>query len=231
MSRKNKKDKKLKRIINETIRGDWPVLLIIASMFIISVLIYPHLPDHVPSHWNINGEIDAYSTRAFGAFFAPALTVGCYLLMIVVPLIDPRRDNYQRFTKAYTLLRWSMVVFFLVLYVVMILVALGYSINVGMVVKAMVSVLFLLIGNFMGQFRHNYFVGIKTPWTLASEEVWQRTHRFGAKIWVAGSLICLALSFVDTIWSAGLFFGSIMVMTIVPIVYSYVIFSKLENQK
>lgn len=213
----------------EKLRRDWPLWILMAGLLITAVWVYPHLPEKVPSHWNIRGDVDAYSSRFFGAFFAPILTVGLYFLMLLVPYIDPKRDNYQRFTPAYTFLRWSLVVFFSVIYAATILVALNYPINIGLIVKAMVSILFLIIGNYMGQFRHNYFVGIRTPWTLANEEVWQRTHRFGSKIWVIGALICLAMSLVEAAWGAVVFFIAVMVMTIIPIVYSYIIFLKLTN--
>jgi len=213
----------------KTVRRDWPIWILMAGILITAVWVYPHLPDKVPSHWNIHGQVDAYSSRAFGAFFEPLIVIGLYFLMLLMPLIDPKRDNYQRFSSAYTLLRWSLVILFSVLYVTTTLVALGYPVNVGLIVKAIISILFIIIGNFMGQFRHNYFVGIRTPWTLANEEVWQRTHRLGSKIWVIGGLVCLAMSVVNSSWGAIIFFVSLMCMTIIPIVYSYLIFAKLKG--
>jgi uncharacterized membrane protein len=212
-----------------TLRREWPVWILMAGLFIAAVLVYPHLPAQVPGHWNIEGEVDKYYPRSFGAFFAPVLTVGIYLLMLFVPFVDPRRENYVRFAGAYTYLRWGLVLFMCILYVTTILVALGYPVNVAMVVKAMVAILLTIIGNFMGQFRHNYFVGIKTPWTLANEEVWHRTHRMGGRIWVAGGLVCLAKAPLQSNWSAIVFFVAIMIMTIVPIAYSYFLYRKLEN--
>jgi uncharacterized membrane protein len=208
---------------------EWPLWVIMAGMIIAGVLLYPDLPDKVPSHWNVQGQIDAYQTRFWGAFFAPLMTLGIYLLMIIVPAIDPRRENYARFSGAYNFLRWALVLFFGCIYAATILVALGYAINMALLVKAMVAILLLIIGNFMGQFRHNYFVGIKTPWTLDNEEVWQRTHRMGSKLWVAGGLICLLLSPVNASWAAVVFFTTIMIMAIAPIVYSYLIFAKIKS--
>lgn len=217
------------RVNWETLRKDWALWLVMAAMFIVSIWIYPHLPAMVPGHWNIHGEIDRYYPKSFGAFFPPVMAVGLYLMMLLLPLIDPRRDNYQRFAGAYTFLRWGLVIFFTVIYGISILAALGYNLDVGLLVKGMVAVLFIVIGNFMGQFRHNYFVGIKTPWTLANEEVWQRTHRLAGRIWVVCGLICLAVSPVESAWGAAVFFAALMVMVIVPIVYSYIIFVKLQN--
>jgi uncharacterized membrane protein len=212
------------RLDRARLMREWPLWLLMAGLLAAAVLVYPHLPSQVPGHWNINGEVDKYYPRAFGAFFPPLLTIAIYLLMLVTPVLDPRRDNYVRFSGAYTFLRWGLVLFFTVLYGATIMTALGYDIDISLLIKVMVAILFLVIGNFMGQFRHNYFVGIKTPWTLNSEEVWQRTHRLGAKIWVAGSLVCLAMAPIKAPWSAWVFFAAILVMAIVPIIYSYLIY-------
>jgi uncharacterized membrane protein len=212
-----------------TLRREWPLWIFMVGVLVASIIIYPHLPVQVPGHWNIKGEVDKYYPRAFGAFFAPLMAIGIYLLMLIIPSLDPRRENYIRFTGAYTFLRWGLVLFLSVLHVTTILVALGYSVNVALVVKAMVAILLTVIGNFMGQFRHNYFVGIRTPWTLANEEVWQRTHRVGGRIWVIGGLICLIMAPFHTTWSAIAFFTIIMIMTFIPIVYSYLVFRKLQN--
>lgn len=208
----------------EMVKNDWPLWLVMAGMLLAAILVFPHLPGKVPGHWNIHGEVDAYYPKSFGAFFPPLLAVGLYILLLVMPLIDPRRENYSRFAGAYAFLRWALVLFFGVLWAATILFSLGYTVNIGLVVKALVAVLLVIIGSFMGQFRHNYFVGIKTPWTLASEEVWERTHRLGARIWVAGGLVCLVMSLFQAGWAAYVFFGSILLMVVVPIVYSYLIF-------
>ncbi|MDD3270102.1 MAG: SdpI family protein [Syntrophomonadaceae bacterium] len=214
----------------DTVKQDWPLWLVMAGLLLAAVLVYPHLPAKVPGHWNIHGEIDAYYPKSFGAFFEPLMVIAVYLLMLFTPLIDPKRNNYLRFAGAYRLLRWAVVLCFGLLYAATILVALGYPVNVALLVKASVAMLFIITGNFMSQFRHNYFVGIKTPWTLASEEVWQRTHRMGARIWVAGGLICLATAPVQASWGAYVFFIAVLVMVMVPMVYSYVVFHKLHDQ-
>lgn len=211
-----------------TLRQEWPIWLLLLGALIAGIITYPHLPDQVPSHWNFQGEVDAYSSREFGAFMLPLLNIGLYLMMLFMPLIDPKRDNYARFTGAYRFLRWALVIFMTAIYTITILSAFGYQINIGLVVKAFVALLFMLIGNFMGQMRHNYFVGIKNPWTLANEEVWQRTHRFSGKLWVIGGLITLFLAPVQALWGVYLFFMVIVILVVLPMVYSYLLFRRLS---
>ncbi len=225
-----KENNSVYRLDWNTLKRDWPLWLVMLGLLAAAVIIYPHLPSKVPGHWNINGQVDTYYSRSFGAFFAPLLALGLYLMMLFIPLIDPRRDNYPRFTGAYAFIRWSMVLFTGIMYLTTIVVALGYQLDVAMVVKAACAVLLIIVGNFMGQFRHNYFVGIRTPWTLASEEVWQRTHRIGARIYVLCGLICLLMSPFLAVWSTIIFFAAIMVMVLFPFVYSYLLFNKLKTQ-
>ncbi|MGI6550067.1 MAG: SdpI family protein [Syntrophomonadales bacterium] len=211
----------------DTIKQDWPLWVLMIGFLIGAFFLYPHLPEQVPSHWNLKGEVDSYTTRTLGAFLMPVLAIILYLTMILVSVIDPRRENYVRFKNAYRLMRWIMVLFLGGLYVLTMLFSLGYDINIGLIVKAGVALLLAVIGNFMGQFRHNYFVGIKTPWTLANEKVWNQTHRFGGRIWVAGGLVCLAMSPLNALWANYLYFASIMLMAFVPMVYSYLLYRRI----
>lgn len=211
----------------ETLKQDWPLWIVMIGLIVSAFLIYPHLPEQVPSHWNLKGEVDSYMSRPQGAFVMPLTVLVLYLLMVIVPAIDPRRDNYIRFQNAYRLMRWSLVLFLGGLWVLTIMFAMGYDVNISLIVKAGVSLLLAVIGNFMGQFRHNYFVGIKTPWTLANEEVWHQTHRLGGRIWVAGGLVCLAMSPINALWANYLYFASIMVMALVPMAYSFILYRRI----
>ncbi len=214
----------------ENLKGDLPIWFWLAGLLIAAFLIYPHLPERVPSHWNIRGEVDAYSSRFFGAFFPPLMAIGLYALLLLVPLLDPKRENYARFAAAYRWLRWGFVLFMSAIYAVTVLYSLGHRVDVGIAVKALTGALFTLIGMAMGSFQHNYFVGIRTPWTLASEEVWQRTHRLGAKVWTAGGLVCLASAPVAGAWGAAIYFAALAAMVAIPIVYSYILFRRQSEE-
>lgn len=213
----------------KALKPDWPLWVILAGLIIAGFLLYPMLPEQVPVHWNIRGEVDRYGSRFEGAFTAPLLALGIYALMLVAPLIDPRRENYARFAGAYRLLRWVFVLFMAGIYVVWMAAALGYRVDIGFAVKTALGLLFIAIGNVLGQVRFNYFVGVRTPWTLSDEGVWRRTHRLAAKVWVLGGLICLVLAPVRSPAGAYVFFACVAVMVLAPMIYSYAIFRRLRN--
>lgn len=213
----------------ETLKPDWPLWVILAGLIIAGFLLYPMLPEQVPVHWNIRGEVDRYGSRFEGAFTAPLLALGIYALMLVAPLIDPRRENYARFVGAYRLLRWVFVLFMAGIYVVWMAAALGYRVDIGFAVKTALGLLFIAIGNVLGQVRFNYFVGVRTPWTLSDEGVWRQTHRLAAKVWVLGGLICLVLAPVRSPAGAYVFFACVAVVVLAPMIYSYAIFRRLRN--
>ncbi|MGE5371694.1 MAG: SdpI family protein [Solirubrobacterales bacterium] len=212
------------------LKHDWWILLVLVGLLIEAVLVYPHLPAQVPFHWNIDGQVDRYAARSVGAFFPPVLTAVVYAGLALLPLIDPKRASYPRFDEAYGMIRSGLVLFLTVVYEVTIVIGLGYTLNVPMIILAGLGLFIIMIGNRMGQFRHNYFVGIKTPWTLASEEVWNRTHRMAAWLWVAGGLVCLGAAFLPGRIAFILFLSAMAVIALVPIIYSAVIYKKPESQ-
>jgi len=218
----------MKKILND-IKKDWPIIAIIALTFMVGLYFYPSLPSKVPSHWNFKGQINGYSGRFFGAFGLPLMNLAMYSLFIILPYIDPKQANYEKFPSAYKVIRYTLHIFFVGMQAVVLLVALGNTVNVGMFVGLGVSILLVVIGNVMGKFKHNYFVGIKTPWTLANEEVWVKTHRMASPLWVVGGI----LSGIFAIIGNETFFIALMIIvfiiSIVPMVYSYVIFKKLNK--
>lgn len=211
------------------IKKEWYIIILILASLAFGIYVYPQLPDKIPTHWNIHGEVDGWSSKAFGVYFFPLLNLFFYPLMIFLPLIDPRRKNYTYFSKPYKIIRIVLHIFLAAIYIVTLLVALGYPLRVDFIVRFSISLLFIIIGNYMGKFKHNYFVGIKTPWTLANEEVWVKTHRFGAPLWVAVGFLGMVLSFFQQPWASYLTFGGILVIATVPVIYSYLLYRKLNK--
>jgi uncharacterized membrane protein len=217
--------------IGSQLRHDWPSILVIIASLVAGVLVYPHLPEQVPSHWNIHGEVDGYSSRFWGAYGIPLLSAGIYLLMLFLPLIDPRRDNYVKFGKTYRILKLLLVCFFSGLYVITLLAALGYNVSVERLVPLGASLLIIVIGSLMGKIRHNYFVGIKLPWTLANEYVWQMTHRMAGPLWMAAGFAGMVGAIIGGKAAVILLFGGLSVAVVVPAIYSYLLYRKITENK
>ena len=169
------------------IRIMWTIAVI---PLLVTLAVFTRLPDLIPMHWNISGQIDAYYPKFPGAFLLPALGLVIVALMNILPNVDPKKENYVKFRSQYLFIRLFLVAFFAVIQFVVIAISLGADfIRVDLIVKLLVGIMFIVIGNLMPKLKHNYFVGIKTPWTLANESVWLRSHRHGGFVWFATGIV------------------------------------------
>lgn len=188
-----------------------------------AALLYARLPAVIPMHWGISGAADGFAPR-IGAFYTPLLTAGLLLLLQLLPRIDPHRENYARFAESYAAFRLALALFLGLTEASMLCEALRPgTLDIGRVITAGVGLLLCVIGNFMPKFRHNYFVGIRTPWTLADEQVWYATHRLGGRVWFAGGLALAVLAFAvpaDSFLAPG---SAVLIgaLVLVPCVYSF----------
>ena len=213
--------------ISKVLKQDWLILSLILLGFVLGAYFYPSLPDKVPTHWNASGEVNGYGSKLFGAFGLPGISLGTYLMYLLLPYIDPKRKNYADFKSTYQFLKYLIIIFFLGLEVMTLLIASGVIVNKPIFIQLMISLLFILIGNVMGRFKHNYFIGVRTPWTLANEEVWRKTHRLAAPLWVLGGIINILLAFMGTNYTGIGFIVIIAVISIVPIGYSYIAYRQI----
>ncbi|MBS4535326.1 SdpI family protein [Clostridium sp. D2Q-14] len=205
-------------------------LIIIALISIIgTIFIYGSLPDEIPRHWNSSGEVDAYWGRS-GVFLTALLPLVLYLLMRFLPKIDPRRESYKKHKKAYNMTIYVGILFMIAIHWITVYASLGNDINVKLLVNIGVGILFIVLGNYMGQIRHNYFFGIRNPWTLASEEVWKKTHRASGYIFIILGLMFMIGGFIPGNIAMGLVIGGIVVLLIFTTVYSYLLYRKLEDK-
>ncbi|MDF2505960.1 SdpI family protein [Clostridium sp.] len=219
----------MKKIVN-TLKRDWIVLIIIILQFVLGAYFYKSLPNKIPIpiHWNGNGEADSYAGTLYGIFSVPLISFGIYILFIILPFIDPKRENYKKFNSTYNYLKYILIIFLFIIEGITILASTKSSFDTAILVKIMGSLLLILIGNVMGRFKHNYFVGIKTPWTLASEEVWRKTHRMAAPVWVIGGIINMFISFTRI--NLNIITPIIIVIiAVIPMVYSYIIYHKMSK--
>jgi len=209
-------------------------LIIIAMILITTIyvlIVYNKMPNQIPTHWNYEGEIDGYGSRSNLYIFILTM-IGINLLLLVVKKIDPKSANYEKFDKSFQIFRIFMTAFFMVLVFATIQITLNpNSFDMGLLVPIMVGLLFIVIGNYMPKFKHNYTMGIKTPWTLASESCWDKTHRFAGPIWVVGGLMFIIFPFILNdkmfIYAFGFLIG---IMVLVPTIYSYLVFKNEEDK-
>lgn len=202
-----------------------PIFLIILAFFV-GVYLYPQLPERVPSHWNAQGEIDAWSSKNFAVFFFPAITLGIYLLITFIPLIDPLKKNYSKFAIPYFWFRMLFVVFFVLLYLYTLRAAFGTKINIRYFIVPIISIFFILLGIFLPRVKKNYFVGIRTPWTIHSEKTWDKTHKFAGKVFIAAGIIIL-LELILPKYTFLIFIIVVLLAALVPMIYSYFVFRKI----
>lgn len=204
------------------------VLLVLSGIGLI--IVYPKLPEIIPTSWNWKGEIQEYNGKntvwvLYGVLFL------LNLLLIVVPKIDPRKDNYKKFKRVYDYFRLMINVF--IISIIALMISVNFINNLptmDRITFALVGILLAFIGNYMPKFKHNYTMGIKTPWTLADERVWNRTHRMAAPIWVVGGILqFFSALFIASSIKIYVFITLIVIMVIVPSVYSYIIFNKLKT--
>jgi uncharacterized membrane protein len=215
--------------IRKELKHEWYLIIIFLLIIAITILAYPHLPEEIATHWNLDGKPNGFSSRFEGVSIIPLITLALYILMLVAPSLDPRKENYLKFLKAYRLIKLGLFLFLLGIQLLVIVFNLGYNVNIGKITTLGLGILFALLGIYLPQIKHNYFIGIKTPWTLANEKVWHETHRLGGKLFlISGILIMLSVFLPDKprFWLLMiLLIGS----SLIAMVYSYFLFKK-ENK-
>ena len=169
----------------------WYPIILIALAILVSAISYPRLPDQVPTHWDIHGNVNDYSSKTLGLFLLPVLMFGIWALMRALPLIDPRHENYAKMRGAYELVFNATLTLLLLVHVVAIGAMLGLPVSITRVIPALVGALFVVIGNMMPLVRPNWWFGIRTPWTLANDRVWARTHRLAGYCMTAGGVVII----------------------------------------
>ena len=208
----------------------WVIMLL---PFIYLANIWSILPEQVPTHFGFNGKADDWSSKSALIYITGGIVFGLYFLFLIIPIIDPKKKIEQMGDKYFTL-RLVLTIFISLLSIFIIHSSNKGSISNPNLLFALIGALFAMLGNYFQTVRPNYFIGIRTPWTLENENVWKNTHRFGGKLWVIGGITIAILSLIinnHQIFS--IIFGIVIfIMATVPVIYSYVAFknnNKLFN--
>lgn len=200
--------------------------LIISSVLIllpvlVGVILWNQLPEQIPTHWNVDGEVDGWSSKAFAIFGLPGIMLAAQWLCALGTGADPKSKNHSE--KVLQLVLWIIPVLSNVLLAITYATALGKSIPVEIIMPVLIGIVFIIIGNYMPKCKQNYTIGIKIPWTLNSEENWNKTHRFAGKLWVVCGLLIVLSGFFGGFW---IFAAVALVMVLVPVIYSYLLHRK-----
>ncbi len=207
----------------------WIPLLIVVAAVIASAVVYSRLPATIPTHWELSPhppgtmpQPNGWSSRMVGAWALPVFLVGMWALLRVLPKIDPRGSNYAKFGGAFDGIIVSIMLFMLGMHIFILRAALGYPVAIERVVPVGVGVLLIVIGNLLPRARPNWFVGIRTPWTLSSDRVWEKTHRVGGQVFVAGGILIVLAGFAVQQWAHVVLITVVLVCTATVLIYSYV---------
>jgi uncharacterized membrane protein len=205
------------------------VWALVVLAFAISAFAYPSVPDRVASHWNTRGEVDGTMGRFWGVFFLPLLLAGLVVLLTVVPSIDPLKANIAQFRRYYDQFILVFAIFMLLVHLQVILWNLGVEISPNLIMPIGIAMLFFYLGIMLRHVKRNFFIGIRTPWTLSSDAVWEQTHQLGGRLFqAAGVLALLGAFFPNHAWLFVL--APTIVAALVSMAYSYAVYRKLERE-
>ena len=200
-------------------------LALIGASLGVSAYVYPLMPEYVVSHWDAAGSPNGYMPRFWGVFLLPIIMIAAYLLLTFIPSIDPESENIEKFRSYY---EWFIAVtmgFFLYLHILVLLWNLGFLFSFTQLLIPAFSLLIYSAGLMMRHTRHNWTIGIRTPWTLSSESVWNRTHKVGAVLFEISAVVSLLGIFFPpaAMW---LLIGPVVTAGILSVIYSYVLYRR-----
>jgi uncharacterized membrane protein len=193
--------------------------------FILTIATYPTVPDRVVSHWNAASQADGYMSKIWGLSLIPLIITGFVALLAVLPRIDPYKRNYEKFGDYYEGFILLFVFFMLAIQVQIILWSSGYRISPNLTFPFLIGTLFIYIGFLLGRAEQNWFVGIRTPWTLSNETVWKKTHEIGRKLFKIAGVIAFTgvLAGEYAMW---FILVPALAVTVITVAYSYFEFQK-----
>lgn len=215
----------MKKIFKKEMLKTWIVVILSIIVAVVGIFI---MPDTIPTHFGPSGAPDAWGSK-YTVLMYPGILVLVAVLAVPMIKLDPKQENYGRFSKYYYDFFFGFALFFMATEISNIAIALGADINVGSIICFVMGVLMLFVGNMMPKIKQNFFFGIKTPWALTDEENWFKTHRLGGKAFAVGGVIMMLAAFIPGESKVWIVFIMILSITCIPFVYSYMIFKKKQK--
>lgn len=211
------------------LKKELPIILIVLLPLLYLHQVWETLPERIPIHWNAAGEIDGWGEKSdllLSVFMLPVLS---YLLLIFIPKMDPKQ-KLKNMGKKYDSLKLVVTLVTSAIAILIIYSAENQEMFSPDILFIIIGASIVLFGNYFKTIKHNYFIGIKTPWTLENETVWKETHKMGGKLWFYGGLLIIFLCLLtDSSLHAGIFISILTIISIIPIVYSYIKFKEIQK--
>jgi uncharacterized membrane protein len=210
-------------------RSRWFGIVVAVVTVAMSAWAFPRLPPTMVTHWSLDGTPNGYSSRLVAVSIIPIILLFMTVLFNLLPKVDPRGENYIKFLSSYWLIANAVIVFLLVAHALVLASGLGVDVKIDRLMPLGVGLLFVFLGNYLTRVEPNWFIGIRTPWTLSSDSVWRRTHRTGGWLMVIGGLVLAASAFVPRSAFLVLFVVTIVIVAVIPIVQSYVLWKREQH--
>ena len=202
-------------------------LFLIAVATLAGLVLWNQFPEQMASHWNQNDQVDGYMSRFWGVFMMPLFSLGLLLLFLVIPQIDPLKANIAQFRGVFNLFIMFIIGFMLYIHALTLAWNLGYTaFNMSQAMLPAMGLLFFLVGLMLRQAKRNWFIGIRTPWTLSSDTVWDKTHQLGAILFMAAGVLALVGGFLGGMLAFWFFFVPVMGSSLFLFIYSYVLYQR-----
>jgi uncharacterized membrane protein len=205
-------------------------LILLLTAFVMPLMVYPKLPEMIPMHWNIKGEVDSYQAKQTAVWMLPGIVLLMWGLFQVLPKLDPKREKYKQFWPEWQTLQTLLLGLFVYLDGVTLYIALNPGKEMTPLMFAGMGIMFAVMGNLLPKIRQNFFVGIKLPWTLADEENWNKTHRLGGWCFVAVGIMFLVQA-IKAIFVPELLFAVMLLTIIIPVGYSGWLYKQKKSGK
>lgn len=207
-------------------------LLIISFIIIaiaLSILFYNKLPETIATHWGINGEANGFMGKTSGLIIFPAIMIILSIVLYYLPKLDPLNENIKKFRKDYNVFITILIAVMLYIHIITLSINLGINLDLAQFLSPALAILFYAVGILLSKAKRNFFIGLRTPWTLSSEIVWNKTHKLGAKLFKCAGIICL-LGIILPAYAIFFIIIPIIFFSIWMVIYSFLEYSKLKKK-
>ncbi len=209
--------------------SEFAIIAIIIASFFIGAYFYPSLPEKVASHWNMKSEVDGYVDRFWGAFLMPIISIFLFILFLILPRVDPKRKNIEKFRNYFDLFLVTLFCFLLYIYILTLAWNSGYVFDLGQLMLPGLAILFFVTSYLVSHAEPNWTIGIRTPWTMSSDKVWNKTHVLGGKLFRIASLVIL-VGAPFPLYAIWFVLVPLFAVALFLVIYSYFEYKK-ENPK